>query len=161
VAERRDEWIRLDFPITPAAPIPIPDGLDDTLGTKVMWTCNSALDLLVEVESEEALRTLTPDLMRISRLPVRGVIVTARSFTKPYDFVSRFFAPQSGINEDPVTGSAHCSLGPYWAEKLGKQQLLAYQASSRAGTLRLELGDSRIAIEGQAVTVASGELLVD
>jgi PhzF family phenazine biosynthesis protein len=161
IAERRDDWIRLDFPTTHAEVVPAPNGLADMLGTRVLWTGKSALDLLVEVESEEALRAIEPDLLPLSKLPVRGVIVTAKAASGPYDFVSRFFAPQSGINEDPVTGSAHCSLGPYWAEKLGKRTLIAYQASARGGVLRLEIGDSRIAIEGQAVTVATGELLVD
>jgi PhzF family phenazine biosynthesis protein len=159
-AERNDDWISLDFPSTPAVAVTEPDGLSVALGTPLVWTGASFLDLLVEVESEEALRAIEPDLLPLSKFPVRGVIATARASSQPYDFVSRFFAPQSGINEDPVTGSAHCSLGPYWAGKLGKKKLLAYQASSRGGVVRVEVSDTRVILEGQAVTVATGELLV-
>jgi predicted PhzF superfamily epimerase YddE/YHI9 len=102
---------------------------------------------------------LEPNLSAIARFPVRGVIVTAKAAGPPYDFVSRFFAPQSGINEDPVTGSAHCCLGPYWSRKLGKTRLLAYQVSARGGVLRLEVQETRVYLEGQAVTVATGCLL--
>jgi PhzF family phenazine biosynthesis protein len=160
-AKRRDGWIRLDFPATPAAEQQPPPGLAEALGTEVMWTGRSTFDLLVEVASEATLRALQPNLTALSRYPVRGVIVTAKAASKPYDFVSRFFAPQSGINEDPVTGSAHCCLGPYWASKLGKTRLFAYQASARGGELRLEAGATRVALHGQAVTVAAGRLLTD
>ena len=159
IAKRHDDWIRLDFPATPAKAIAELDGIADALGTPVIWTGKSPFDLLVEVESEDQLRSIEPDLLALSKVPVRGTIVTARASTEPYDFVSRFFAPQSGINEDPVTGSAHCCLAPYWAEKLGKKNLLAYQASPRGGVLGLEVAETRVTLEGQAVTVATGDLL--
>lgn len=156
IAERHDGWIRLDFPATPAETIAELDGIADALGTAVVWTGKSPFDLLVEVESEDQLRSIEPDLLALSKIPVRGTIVTARASTEPSH---ASLPPQSGINEDPVTGFAHCCLAPYWAEKLGEKNLLAYQASPRGGVLRLEVGDTRAALEGQAVTVATGELL--
>ena len=159
IAERHDGWIRLDLPATPATEQKPFDGLAQALGAAVLWTGRSSFDLLVEVASEEALRAIEPNLPALAQYPVRGVIVTAKAAAPPYDFVSRFFAPQSGINEDPVTGSAHCCLGPYWSRKLGKTRLLAYQASARGGVLRLMVQETRVCLEGQAVTVATGRLL--
>lgn len=153
------DWIELDFPATPPEPFAKPDGLDRMLGATVVWTGKSPFDLLVEVESEGQLRAVEPDYAGVAKLPVRGVIVTAKSDGEPYDFVSRFFAPQSGIFEDPVTGSAHCCLGPYWAGKLGKDELLAYQASKRGGTVRVDVAGDRVRLAGQAMTVARAELV--
>ena len=152
-------WIELDFPATPPEPVDRPAGLGDMLGATVVWTGKSPFDLLVEVESETQLRAIEPDYAGLAKLPVRGVIVTAKSAGEPYDVVSRFFAPQSGIFEDPVTGSAHCCSGPYWASRLGKTELLAYQASQRGGTVRVAVAGDRVRLAGQAVTVARGELL--
>jgi PhzF family phenazine biosynthesis protein len=95
----------------------------------------------------------------LRKLPVRGVIVTARSASPEYDFISRFFAPGSGIDEDPVTGSAHTALGPYWAERMGKQEFTALQASARGGVIRVRIEGDRVKLGGQAVTVMTGELL--
>jgi PhzF family phenazine biosynthesis protein len=120
----------------------------------------NAFDYLVEIESEEKLRQLSPDHSKLRQLPVRGVIVTARSYGGEFDFVSRFFAPGSGIDEDPVTGSAHCALGPYWSERLGKTEMLAFQASARGGIIRVRLQGDRVLLGGQAVTVMTAELLV-
>ena len=117
------------------------------------------LDYLVEVEGESAVRALRPDLTRLASLPVRGVMVTSAADDSRYDFVSRFFAPGSGILEDPVTGSAHCALGPYWMPRLGKEQLLGYQASARGGTVRVRVAGDRVRLGGQAVTVLRGELV--
>ena len=111
------------------------------------------------MESEPALRALTPDLGQLTRLPVRGVIVTAQSEHTGYDFVSRFFAPAAGVPEDPVTGSAHCALGPYWGAKLSKSRLVGYQASTRGGTLMIQLSQNRVLLGGRAVTALRGELL--
>lgn len=105
------------------------------------------------------MRSLTPDLAVLARLPVRGVVVTAQSDLGKYDFVSRFFAPGSGVSEDPVTGSAHCGLGPFWASRLGKKELTGYQASARGGTVRVRVDGERVHLGGQAVTVLRGELL--
>jgi PhzF family phenazine biosynthesis protein len=113
----------------------------------------------VVVESERMVRTLTPDFRKLAQVDCRGVMVTSTSADRAFDFVSRFFAPQSGIDEDPVTGSAHCSLGPYWGERLGKTSLVALQASARGGVVRMRLDEDRVFLTGQAVTVLQGELL--
>ncbi len=158
-ADRRDGWIELDFPATPPTAAPAPAGLSDALGAKPTFVGRSRFDYLVEVDNEATVRGLTPDLNALSHVQARGVIVTTRSDGKSgYDFVSRFFAPQSGVPEDPVTGSAHCALTPYWSAKLGKNELVAYQASARGGELRLRLAGDRVRIGGQAVTVLRAEL---
>jgi len=158
-ADRRDGLIELDFPATPAAAAPAPAGLLEAVGAKALFVGRSKFDYLVEVESESAVRGLDPDMTAIARVEARGVIVTSRADKKSAnDFVSRFFAPQSGVPEDPVTGSAHCALTPYWAAKLGKNELRAFQASPRGGELRLRLVGDRVKIGGQAVTVLRGEL---
>jgi predicted PhzF superfamily epimerase YddE/YHI9 len=157
-AERQSSWIILDFPATPASPAAPPVELPQALGVPLIYVGLSRFDYLVEVDSEETLRSLKPDLSLLEQVPVRGVIVTSRSSSSDYDFVSRFFGPRSGVNEDPVTGSAHCTLAPYWGERLGKSEMTAYQASARGGMLRVEVRGERIAIGGQAVTVLRGEL---
>jgi len=157
-ADRREPWIELDFPATPAKPAEAPPGLNEALGAKARFVGLSKFDYLVELEDEAAVRTLAPDLGAIARVPARGVIATARADKGKYDFVSRFFAPQSGVPEDPVTGSAHCALAPYWSGKLGKKELMAYQASARGGELQLRLEGDRVVLGGQAVTVLRCEL---
>jgi PhzF family phenazine biosynthesis protein len=159
-AEQNGAWIELDFPATPAKPVSTPPRLVDALGAKPSFVGKSPFDYLVEVESEATVRRLAPNLSALAEIEARGVIVTARGDGE-YDFVSRFFAPQSGVPEDPVTGSAHCALAPYWAAKLGKQALVAFQASPRGGELRLRLVNDRVKISGQAVTVLRGELTTD
>lgn len=152
-----DGWIRLDFPSTPAEECSPPPGLLEALDCKAVWVGRSRFDYLVELNSEDAVRSLRPDHSSLGRMRrVRGIMVTARG--KHYDFVSRFFAPGSGINEDPVTGSAHCALTPFWAQRLEKQQMLAFQASPRGGVIRVELHGDRVYLEGQAVTVSHIEL---
>jgi PhzF family phenazine biosynthesis protein len=152
------DWIELDFPATPAAEVAAVPGLEEALGTAALWTGRSEFDFLVEVDSEETVRELQPDLTRLRQLHCRGVIVTSRATSEEFDFVSRFFAPAVGIDEDPVTGSAHCALGPYWAPQLGKAELLAEQVSARTGVLRVRLQGDRVILGGQAVTVFRGEL---
>ena len=159
-AVRDGEWIVLDFPAKEERSIDAPEGLLDALGAAPTHIGANVFDYLVEVASEEEVRGLAPDHARLRKLPVRGVIVTARATTPAYDFVSRFFAPGSGIDEDPVTGSAHCALTPYWSRKLRKTELVAYQASPRGGTLRVALRGDRVSLAGRAVTVLRGELLV-
>ena len=159
-ADRRDSWIELDFPTTIASPAQPPPGLIDALGVKPRFVGRSRFDYLVEVDSESTVRRLEPDLNALARVDARGVIVTSLADKKSeYDFVSRFFAPQSGVPEDPVTGSAHCALTPYWSAKLGKQELVAYQASARGGVVRVRLNGERVRLGGQAVTVLRGELI--
>jgi PhzF family phenazine biosynthesis protein len=158
-ADKRDAWIELDFPATPATAAPPPPGLVEALGATPKFVGRSRFDYLVELENESTVRGLEPDLAALGRVEARGVIVTSRASSKSeYDFVSRFFAPQSGVPEDPVTGSAHCALMPYWSAKLGKTYLVAYQASARGGVLRLRLDGERVRLGGQAVTVLRGEL---
>jgi PhzF family phenazine biosynthesis protein len=159
-ARRVADRIELDFPATPVTSGTAPTGLAAALGATPVFTGQSVHDWFVELASDEEVRRLAPDLMALKRLGKRGVIVTARDASGGYDFVSRFFAPAAGINEDPVTGSAHCCLGPYWAEKLGRTSLRAYQASPRGGVLLVDVRGERVALSGKACTVLRGELLI-
>lgn len=159
-ADQRGEWIELDFPAKVAAAAAPPPELLRALGVNhAKFVGRNAFDYLVEVDSEETLRGLSPDHSTLRKEPVRGVIVTARGTDGEFDFLSRFFAPGSGIDEDPVTGSAHTALGPYWAEKLGKTEMTAFQASARGGVVRVRLEGDRVKLGGQAVTVMTGEFL--
>ena len=158
-ATRKDSWIELDFPVTPPTEGSPPPGLLESLGVSPRYIGRNQFDYLVEVESEEEIRRLVPDFARLSQIEARGVIITSRSVTPQYDFVSRFFAPQAGINEDPVTGSAHCCLGPYWQERLGKSEFTALQASARGGVIRVRVVGERTFLGGQAVTVCRGQLV--
>jgi PhzF family phenazine biosynthesis protein len=160
-ADRRGDWIELNFPAKVAAPSEPPAELLPALGvTHAKFVGKNAFDYFVEIDSEDALRALTPDHSRLRKLPVRGVIVTTRPNPgSEFDFLSRFFAPGSGVDEDPVTGSAHTALGPYWAAQLGKTKMLAFQASARGGVVRVEVQGERVLLGGQAVTVMTAELL--
>jgi PhzF family phenazine biosynthesis protein len=160
-AVRRDGWITLDFPATPVLPDrpADPERLAKLLGAPVVAAGHSCFDLLAQLESEAAVRGLRPDIAGLKELPVRGVIVTGRASTPGFDFISRFFAPALGVDEDPVCGSMHCCLGPFWGSRLGKMDLVAYQASPRGGVLRVGLRGDRVALAGQAVTVLRGELI--
>ena len=158
-AERRGDWIELDFPATPAAPAPPPAGLPQALGVTPRWSGRSKFDYLLEVESEATVRALAPDFTSLKRVEARGVMVTSRAATPGYDFVSRFFAPRVGVDEDPVTGSAHCALTPFWSERLQRSEMTAFQASRRGGVLRVRLAGDRVGLGGQAVTVLRGELV--
>jgi len=158
-AEWSEGWIWMDFPASPPrAAEPQPELLR-ALGAEPRWVGTSRFDMLVELESERAVRTLEPDIARLRRVPTRGVIVTARADGGGADFVSRFFAPAVGVDEDPVTGSAHCVLAPFWAERLGRDELTGFQASARGGTVRVRMRGERVLLGGQAVTVMRGELV--
>jgi PhzF family phenazine biosynthesis protein len=161
-AERRGDWIELDFPAEPARPAAPPDALVEALGAPVRAAGRNRFDWLVELESEDALRQLAPDITRLAAVPTRGVIVTSRAdqSKSDFDFVSRFFAPRLGVPEDPVCGSAHCCLAPYWSERLGKTELVGYQASPRGGVVRVRHQGARVVLGGQAVTVLRCELVV-
>jgi PhzF family phenazine biosynthesis protein len=159
-ATRRGDYIELDFPATPAAPVAAPAGLAEALGATPVYVGRSRFDYLVELEDEAAVRALQPDLAKLSAIETRGVIVTSRADAgSAHDFVSRFFAPRVGIAEDPATGSAHCCLAAYWQARLGKDRFLAHQISSRGGVLQLTIEGDRVRLAGQAVTVVRGELL--
>lgn len=158
-AEKKETWIEMDFPATPAEPHRPVEALEYGLGVKARFTGRTRFDYLAEIENEEIVRALKPDFGVLGRLKVRGVIVTSRSADPTFDFVSRFFAPAFGINEDPVTGSAHCCLGPFWKDRLGRDGLIGYQASARGGIVRTRCVGDRVQISGQAVTVLRGDLV--
>jgi PhzF family phenazine biosynthesis protein len=157
--DRADEWIELDFPAKREESTPLPSGLAEALGATPKYVGRNQFDYLVEVDAEETVRSLAPNHAALAALPVRGVIVTSRAASAAYDFVSRFFAPGSGVAEDPVTGSAHCALGPFWQARLGKSELVGYQASARGGVVRVRVAGDRVKLGGKAVTVLRGELL--
>lgn len=151
LAERDGDAIRLDFPIHEPEPADLPD-----FGAAVLAGARAGQYALAELESEEAVRAFRPDFARI-REAVGCVIVTAQG-RGDYDFVSRFFGPAVGVDEDPVTGSAHCALAPYWAQKLGKTEMAGYQASARGGVVRVRLVGDRCHLIGHAVTVMRATL---
>ncbi len=160
-AQRNGDLIELDFPATLAEPAKAPEDLLESLDIESpIYVGRNKFDFIIELDLDDAVRALNPDHARLRRVPVRGVIVTARSSTPEFDFISRFFAPGSGIDEDPVTGSAHCCLTPYWAEKLGKTEMTAFQASPRGGVVHVRLDGDRVKLAGNAVTVLRGELAV-
>jgi predicted PhzF superfamily epimerase YddE/YHI9 len=157
-AVRREAWIELDFPAEPALPVATSVALDEILGVPAYLAGKNRMDYLVEVADEDAVAGLQPNFEALSRLDCRGVIVTSRAEGDEYDFVSRFFAPGVGIPEDPVTGSAHCCLGPYWGKRLGKRVMTGYQASARGGFVKVGLDGDRVKLGGKAVTVWLGEM---
>ncbi len=159
-AQRSDDWIKLNFPIEPDIETMPPEDLLKALGVKALYVGKNRFDYIVEVESEQVVRNLEPDLISISKMTDRGIILTSLSDAKEFDFVSRFFAPGIGIDEDPVTGSAHCCLGPYWMKRLGKSEFRAYQASARGGIVQVKVEGNRVILGGQAVTVFNGNLIV-
>lgn len=152
--ERQGDWIAMDFPATPAQACEVPRELIEGLPTEPLEILANERDYLVHVRDETTLRELQPDLERLARLHHRGVCVTARAEANHWNFVSRFFAPGLGVPEDPVTGSAHCMLGPFWAEKLGIDELVGYQASERGGVVHVRCAGDRVHLRGQAVTIA-------
>jgi PhzF family phenazine biosynthesis protein len=160
-ASRSDGRIELDFPAEPPVPCPVPSEVLAALGAAGARDAGrNRFDLLIELEDERAVRVLSPDFRRLGAAAgARGVIATAASERPEFDFVSRFFAPAVGIDEDPVTGSAHCCLGPYWARRLGKDELTAYQASARGGIVSVRVAGERVFLGGSAITVWRGELL--
>jgi PhzF family phenazine biosynthesis protein len=158
-ADRAADGIWMDFPAAPPSPAETLPELEQALGAPPVYVGRSRFDTLVEVESEDVVRALRPDIAALRNIPARGVIVTARSESPEFDFVSRFFAPAVGVDEDPVTGSAHCVLAPYWAERLERDDLTGYQASDRGGVVRVRLRGDRVLLGGQAVTVLRGELV--
>ena len=151
-------WIELDFPVTPDEKLSAPPGLADAIGATPRYVGRSKFDYLLELDDEGTVRRLEPDFARLKGFPARGVIATARGSAADVDFVSRFFAPALGVNEDPVTGSAHCCLGPYWARRLKKREFVAHQVSARGGVIKVKLEADRVRIAGQAVTVMEARL---
>jgi len=158
-AARRGEWIELDFPATPDEAIEPPAGLVEAVGARPRYVGRSRFDFLFELDDETAVRNVRPDFGRLRGFAARGVIATSRADASGIDFVSRYFAPAFGIDEDPVTGSTHCCLGPFWGRRLNKTELVARQVSARGGELKVALDGDRVRLGGQAVTVLRGELL--
>jgi predicted PhzF superfamily epimerase YddE/YHI9 len=153
--------IELDFPLVPVQPAEPSDELRAILeGADIVAVSTAGPNLMVELRSETVVRDLRPDLVRLAALPVQGVVVTARGDRSEFDFVSRYFAPAVGIPEDPVTGSAHCALGPYWAAQLGRTELRARQLSARGGVVGVSVAGDRVLLRGTAVTVLSAPLTV-
>jgi PhzF family phenazine biosynthesis protein len=160
IARKAEDWIEMDFPADPAEAAEVPPNLSRALGTVPLWVGRSRSNLLVEVADEKTVRTLHTDMAEIALLDAIGVIFTSASVSEGADFVSRFFAPRVGLPEDPVTGSAHCTLAPFWAERLGREKLVGYQVSPRGGTVRVAVAGDGVVLGGQAVTVLRGTLLV-
>lgn len=158
LVRRRDDLLEMDFPALPSQPLTPPTVLGKAIPAQALAVLGSAEDLLVELADERCVRELRPDLAALAKIDCRGVIVTARG--ENCDFVSRFFAPRFGIPEDPVTGSAHCVLVPYWAKKLGKKMLTARQVSPRGGELWCEERGERVGIAGRAVVYLEGTITV-
>jgi PhzF family phenazine biosynthesis protein len=157
-ARKDGDMVMLNFPEEPESYTEVSDELKNALGVPFVYTGRNRMDYIVEVENEYTVRNLKPDFQALKKVCTRGVIVTSRSDDPRFDFVSRFFVPGIGIDEDPVTGSAHCCLGPYWGERLGKTVMNAYQASKRGGVLKVGLEGGRVLISGKAVTVFCAEL---
>ena len=158
-ARQSDGLIELDFPALAQTAAIAPAALLAALGVEPVYIGRFGEKYLLEVESEEIVRRLKPDFQALRALPGRGVVVTSLAATPGHDFVSRYFAPWVGVDEDPVTGSAHCCLGPYWGARLGKERLTAVQASARGGVVHIRLQGERVVLGGHAVTVLRGELL--
>ncbi len=159
-ADYKDGFIELDFPALHENPAHPPEPLIEALGITPIYSGKFDSRYILEVESEEIVRNLKPDFSALRALPERGVTVTSLASNDAYDFVSRYFAPWVGVDEDPVNGSSHCCLGPYWSKRLGKDVLKAYQASARGGTIYIRVKGERNFLGGQAVTIARGELLM-
>jgi len=157
-AAKQGDWIQLNFPAIASTAAQVKPELVSALGVAIANVCQNSLGYLVEVAAAAAVRQLSPNFGRCKALGVHGVIVTSMG-EGDYDFVSRFFAPAMGIDEDPVTGSAHCALGPYWRDRLQKTEFLAYQASRRGGVVKVRCEGERVLLGGQAVTVMQCELL--
>lgn len=154
-------WIELDFPAEPAAEAdPAPELLAALGIDTATWVGRNRFDYVVEVPDAATVSALAPDMTALARVPARGVVVTAPAADGAHDFVSRFFGPAAGIPEDPVTGSAHCCLGPLWGARLGKAELVGRQLSPRGGVVRVRPAGDRVVLGGQAVTVVRGELAV-
>jgi len=156
-AVRDGSWIALNFPAEPEKPATVPDNLAEALGTSLNYVGRNRFDYLIEAESADVIRKMDPDLTLLNTIPSRGFIVTSPADSEEYDFISRFFAPGAGINEDPVSGSAHCCLGPFWAERFQKNEMTAYQASRRGGVVKVRVEGDRVIIGGHAVTVLKGK----
>ncbi|XEC93027.1 PhzF family phenazine biosynthesis protein [Paenibacillus tarimensis] len=151
-------WIQLNFPEEPVSESEYPLELIEALNIDPVFVGRNRFDYFIEIESEDVIKKLSPNFSLLGTIPTRGINVTSRS--NEFDFISRCFFPAIGVNEDPVTGSAHCGLAPYWSKKLNKTELYAYQASARGGVLKINIQNNRVMMAGQAVTIMKNELLI-
>lgn len=158
-AQKEGSGIALDFPSVPVGPCDPPEGISAALGAPVVFSGRTRYDLFIELPTAADVCDMDPDMSVLATIPCRGIIVTAAADMPEYDFVSRFFAPSVGVAEDPVTGSAHCSLGPFWGERLKKTSLAGFQCSPRGGSVRVHLRSERVVLVGDAIPVLSGRLL--
>lgn len=156
---RSGAGIGMDFPARPAVSVEPPADLVLGLGARPLWCGRSVDDFLCELPDENAVTGHRPNFDALARVKCRGVIITARASRPGFDFISRFYAPAAGILEDPVTGSAHCTLAPFWSERLGRDSLQGWQASARGGAVGTRVVGDRVELTGSAVTVWKGELL--
>jgi PhzF family phenazine biosynthesis protein len=157
VCQRADRWIAMDFPAAPPREVEIIPDLIEGLGVRPTWVGRSHMDVIACLESEQAVRDLIPNQTALGRIKCRGILITAKS-SGAYDFVSRSFFPRLGVPEDPVCGSAHCCLGPFWSERLGKTDLVGHQVSQRGGVVRVKCNGERVTLSGSAITVMRGEV---
>jgi len=159
-ASVNNDWITLNFPAFEEKPFTEAERLKEVLGVDPIQVVQSGENVIVELKSSEEIRQLKPDFIQLVKIPLHGLAVTARSDLPKFDFISRYFAPWAGINEDPVTGSAHACLGPYWGKRLIKRKMIAYQASTRGGVIKVEVQGNRVLLGGQAVMIFEGELKI-
>lgn len=159
-ARKRVDLIEMDFPIERPVEVDCPEELLKSIEYKPIYVGKNRMDYMAVYESDELIRKMNPNFYHLKKLDTRGLIISAKSSSDKYDFVSRFFAPNSGIDEDPVTGSAHCCLSPYWSKVLGKKELVGYQLSPRGGVVYTKLEDDKVVLTGNAVTVMKSEFLI-
>ncbi|RSK49137.1 PhzF family phenazine biosynthesis protein [Bacillus canaveralius] len=157
-ATKNGSWIQLNFPAEPIIESEYPSELIEALNISPIYVGRNRFDYFIEIESENVIKNLSPNFSLLGTIQTRGIIVTSKS--NEFDFISRCFFPAAGVNEDPVTGSAHCGLAPYWSRKLNKTEMYAYQASARGGVLKINLQNDRVVMAGQAATVMKSELLI-
>ena len=155
-----NDWITLNFPAFQEMPFMHIERLEEILKVFPVEIVKSGENVIVELKSSKEIRQLKPDFIQLVKIPIHGLAVTARSDSPEFDFISRYFAPWAGIDEDPVTGSAHACLGPYWEKRLKKNKMIAYQASARGGVVKIEIQGNRVLLSGQAVMIFEGELKI-
>ena len=158
-ARQEKNAIALDFPKVPVEPADPPEGISAILGAPVIFSGRTRFDVFIELPTAADVCDLDPDVTALAAIPARGIIVTAAADMPEYDFVCRFFAPAVGVPEDPVTGSAFCSLGPFWGERLHKTTVAGFQCSSRGGSVRTIMQGDRVILIGDATPVLSGRLI--
>lgn len=159
-ARKNNDLVEMDFPVEAPFEVECPEGLLKAIDAKPIFVGKNRIDYLAVYESDEFIKKVNPDYGYLKKLDCRGLIISAKSTSDKYDFVSRFFAPNSGIDEDPVTGSAHCCLSPYWSNVFGRKELTGYQASPRGGIVHTKLENDKVVLSGNALTVMKSEIYI-